>query len=151
MSLKQVLVFDLLFINVCLIIVLLPHGSFSHVSIIQSQIKLNINTLCVVLSSPQKLQNMRICNNFHCITASFDFLFTDILLMRQMPNVDFCATFHRASVIKILIIIWIWKNMWIFLLLCKNIFLFFLSFILPSLSSYSSFFFDYLWMAGSRK
>ena len=37
--------------------------------------------------------------------ACFDFIFTDILLMRHVTNADFSATFHIASVINILPVI----------------------------------------------
>lgn len=53
----------------------------------------------------QQLQNMRIYNNIFGITAYFDFIVTDILLMRHVPNADFYGTFHMAFVIEILIVI----------------------------------------------
>ena len=89
-----------------------------------------------MLTVIQQLQNMRIYNNFPWIMACFDFIFTDILLMRHVTNAAFSAPFHTASVVKILTMILLtWRNKYVnFLkLLCKNIFFFFPSSLLPFL------------------
>lgn len=88
---------------------------------------------------------MRIYSKFPYITAYCDFIFTDILLMRHVPNADFYATFHIASVIKILIIKTFDLKKYVCEFSCyyARIFLFFIPFlptIPPSLTAIFPFF-----------